>query len=144
MMETIIQSVGVLKCETRSDILQGQALFRRVKQLLTLGVRGHFLTIWQKWRTDREAEINADRRKDRQTERQTCKQRDERDHRGRIFASLYTIITSTLGTWASNSSGSFDPPNNVSSINVLVNLNKLGFRKEIFSIIMLPGVVNDT
>ena len=57
---------------------------------------------------------------------------------------ICTIITSTLGTWASNSSGSFDPPKNVSSINVLVNLNKLGFRKEIFSIIMLPGVVNDT
>ena len=80
-METIIQSVGVLKCETRSDILQGQALFRRVKQLLTLGVRGHFLTIWQKWRTDREAEINADRRKDRQKEEQTDRQNDRNVNR---------------------------------------------------------------
>ena len=33
-----------------------------------------------------------DRQTDRQTEGQTYKQRVERDHRGKIFASLYTII----------------------------------------------------
>ena len=37
------------------------------------------------------------RKKDRQTEGQTYIQRVEWDHRGRIFASLYTIIKNKMG-----------------------------------------------
>ena len=47
-------------------------------------------------RTDIPIERETDRRTDRQAKGQTYQQRVERDHRGRIFASLFKIIKMLL------------------------------------------------
>ena len=70
-MEDMDELENNFSCLTRSDILQGQALFRGAKQLLTILENLAFLLLKKRWIKDRQ----TDKQKEKKTKNKETKEK---------------------------------------------------------------------